>query len=43
MDLPCGPRYLINDTPDILFKKAIAINVKRDGGFFFDKTAENEK
>lgn len=34
MNLPNGPRILINDTPDILKEKAIAINVKRDGGFF---------
>lgn len=36
MDLPSGPRILINDSPDSLYKKAIAINVKRDGGFYFD-------
>ena len=36
MDLPSGPRILINDTPDSLYKKAIAINVKRDGGFYFE-------
>jgi len=34
MDLRTGPRVLINDTPDLSFKKAIAINVKRDQGFF---------
>lgn len=34
MNLPNGPRIIINDTPDILKEKAIAINVKRDGGFF---------
>ena len=33
MDLPWGPRILINDTPDIFWKKAVAINVKRDAGF----------
>lgn len=38
-DLRTGPRVLINDTPDIFFPKAIAINVKRDGGFFFDENA----
>lgn len=32
MDLPSGIRILINDTPDLLNKKAIAINVKRDQG-----------
>ena len=35
MDLPSGPRILINDTPDSLYKKAIAINVKRNDGFYF--------
>lgn len=35
MDLPSGQRILINDSPDSLYKKAIAINVKRDGGFYF--------
>ena len=34
MDLRTGPRVVINDTPDLSFKKAIAINVKRDQGFF---------
>jgi hypothetical protein len=34
MDLPSGPRILINDTPNMLYKKAIAINVKRDTGFY---------
>lgn len=33
MDLRTGPRVLINDTPDESFKKAIAINVKRDHGW----------
>jgi hypothetical protein len=32
MDLPCGPRILINDTPDILWQKAVAINVRRNAG-----------
>jgi hypothetical protein len=41
-NLPCGPRVVINDTPDIMFKKAIAINVMRNGGFYFDKNAESE-
>lgn len=36
MDLPSGPRVLINDTPNTLYKKAIAINVKRDDGFYFN-------
>lgn len=35
MDLPNGPRILINDTPDILYKKAIAVNVQRNAGFYF--------
>jgi FMN phosphatase YigB (HAD superfamily) len=34
MDLRTGPRVVINDTPDLSFKKAIAINVLRDQGFF---------
>ena len=38
-DLNSGPRILINDTPDITFPKAIAINIKRNGGFFFDENA----
>ncbi len=33
MDLRTGPRVLINDTPDLTFQKAVAINVKRDQGF----------
>jgi uncharacterized HAD superfamily protein len=33
MDLTSGQRILINDTPNLLEKKAIAINVKRDVGF----------
>lgn len=32
MDLRTGPRVLINDTPDMTYQKAIAINVKRDQG-----------
>lgn len=32
MDLPSGSRYLINDTPNMLYKKAIGINVLRDHG-----------
>jgi uncharacterized HAD superfamily protein len=38
-DLNSGPRILINDTPDISFPKAIAMNVRRNDGFFFDKNA----
>lgn len=37
MELPSGPRVLINDTPDMMYKKAIAINVKRDEGFWFEQ------
>jgi hypothetical protein len=33
MDLPSGERYLINDTVNMFYKKAIAINVLRDIGF----------
>jgi hypothetical protein len=33
MDLPNGPRVLINDTPSVLEQKAIAINVYRNAGF----------
>ena len=33
MDLPSGKRYLINDTPNVLFKKAIGISVLRNYGF----------
>lgn len=43
MDLPSGPRILINDTPDMLFQKAIALNVQRNVGFSFDNNAKNEK
>lgn len=42
-DLPSGQRILINDSPDIFYKKAICINVKRNQGFYFDDTAPNEK
>ena len=31
--LNSGPRYLINDTPNVFYKKAIGINVLRDTGF----------
>jgi hypothetical protein len=34
MDLRTGPRVVINDTPDLSLKKAVAINVLRDQGFF---------
>ena len=33
MGLSCGERYLINDTPNMTYQKAIAINVLRDAGF----------
>lgn len=33
MGLSCGERYLINDTPNVFFKKAIGVNVLRDVGF----------
>ena len=33
MDLPWGQRYLINDTTNMLYQKAIAINLLRDKGF----------
>ena len=33
MGLSCGERYLINDTVNIFYKKAISINVLRDTGF----------
>lgn len=36
MDLPNGPRILINDTPYIFFQKAIAVNVMRNGGVNFN-------
>jgi uncharacterized HAD superfamily protein len=32
MDLRTGPRVVINDTPDLSFEKAIAVNVMRDEG-----------
>lgn len=34
MDLPCGERYLLNYTPNLLYQKAVAINVLRDKGYF---------
>lgn len=42
MNLPSGQRVLINDSPDIFYKKAISINVKRNQGFYFDASASNE-
>lgn len=33
MDLPWGQRYLINDTTNMFYQKAIAINLLRDKGF----------
>ena len=33
MDLPVGKRYVINDTRNMLYQKAIAINLLRDKGF----------
>jgi hypothetical protein len=33
MGLSCGERYLINDTPNVFYKKAISVNVLRDTGF----------
>lgn len=33
MGLPSGERYLINDTVNCVYQKAIAINVLRDVGF----------
>ena len=33
MNLPVGKRYLINDTSNMLYQKAIAINLLRDKGF----------
>lgn len=36
-DLDSGPRILINDNVNIYTKKAIAINVRRNGGFYFDE------
>lgn len=41
MDLPSGPRILINDSPDLLFQKAIALNVQRNVGFCFDNKIKN--
>jgi len=40
MDLANGPRILINDTPSMLLKKAVAINLKRDEGFYFYESEE---
>lgn len=33
MELPSGQRYLVNDTTNMLYQKAIAINLLRDKGF----------
>jgi uncharacterized HAD superfamily protein len=33
MDLTSGERYLVNDTPNMLYHKSIAINVLRNQGF----------
>jgi len=33
MNLPVGKRYLINDTNNMLYQKAVAINLLRDKGF----------
>jgi hypothetical protein len=41
MDLPSGERILINDSPDILFQKAIAVNVQRNVGFCFNNKIKN--
>lgn len=42
MDLHCGQRILINDTVNMLYQKAIAINVMRDEGlgstYIYDST-----
>ncbi len=35
-ELETGPRIVINDTPNVSIPKASAINVKRDGGFYFE-------
>lgn len=42
MGLPYGPRTLINDTPDVTQPKAYAINLKRNGGFYFDYMCKHE-
>jgi hypothetical protein len=42
MNLPCGPRIVINDTPDTFFKKAIGVNVMRNAGFVFAGNCANE-
>lgn len=36
-ELETGPRIVINDTPNIAVQKASAINVRRNGGFYFDE------
>jgi hypothetical protein len=33
MELSCGERYLINDSPNVFHNKAIGINVLRNHGF----------
>ena len=33
MDLPCGTRYVVNDTVNCFYKKAVGINLVRDQGF----------
>lgn len=33
MGLSCGERVLINDTPNVFYQKAVAVNVLRDTGF----------
>lgn len=33
MDLPTGQRFLINDTVNMFYQKAVAINVLRNHGF----------
>lgn len=42
MGINTGPRILINDTTDILFNKAIAINIKRNTGFYFNTNVHLE-
>lgn len=39
-ELETGPRIVINDTPNISEQKASAINVKRDGGFYFEEDVD---
>lgn len=36
-EMETGPRIVINDTPNISIQKASAINVQRNGGFYFDE------